>query len=166
MRAEGANVAAIRVELVRAELVGDDGARAERRGRSAQPDHRLSILRDNSACMLGHAAEHRLVFLAGDRAEADVDRRAGEAGTRQRDAQPAGLAAHETEVRAVVRSAPAVRVDAAAERAQAVRLRQLDQAPLTELRRPTSVEVGPDVRAGEVDAGPILYGVVVELPWM
>src|SRR5581483_7711296 len=83
--------------------------------------------------------------------------------TREPDAQPARVPSRVAEVRAVVRAAPAVGVDAAARREEPVRLRQVDEPPRLQVRA-DPVGVFRDARSREVHAGPILHGVVVDGP--
>ncbi len=109
----------------RAEPVG-------RRARASTPSSApLSI--ERSTCCDVRPRRGWRVEVDDERREEDVHRaRAGRAApvpARDDDAQPAALALGEAEVLAVGRAAPAVRVDAGALGAQAVRMRQLDQAP-------------------------------------
>src|SRR2546430_2373598 len=98
--------------------------------------------------------ERRLAILRRDRGELHVHGRRGPVRARDPDAEPPRLRRDEAEVAAVVRPAPAVGIEAAALRAQAVRLRELDEPPFLQVRRAAVVEV--DGRNGpcEVDARP------------
>ena len=130
VRSERARVGEVRIDVPRNELVDDHDSRAESRVRRAHPDSlRLEPLRDRRP-VVEDSPERGLAVLRRDRRELDVHRSRGPVLACDPDPQPAGLRSDEAEVRAVVRAAPSVGVDAAALRAEAVRLREPDQSPL------------------------------------